>query len=246
MKKKAITYTILGLIAVLFVGLAGFVIWANDTNPVMETALNALESDTAVTVTQTPWITFTPTGETAATGVVFYPGGKVDARAYAPLMRGLAEAGYLTIITPMPLNLAFTNANAIEDVIAAHPEIEQWVISGHSLGGAMAANYAYTHPDILAGLILYGSYPADNNSLADQNLPVLSIYGTEDGGADKIAQSGNLLPPQAQLVVIEGGNHAQFGDYGLQKGDGTAVISRADQQAQTLQVTLDFLASLQP
>lgn len=243
-KRSRLVRILLIITAVLVAASAAFVWWANDTNPVMAEALAALQSDATVQVSQEPWITFQPAQTSPSTAVIYYPGGKVDARAYAPTMRSLAEAGYLTVIVPMPLNLAFTGINKAEEVMAAYPEIETWVLSGHSLGGAMAANYVYAHPDQLDGLILYASYPAENNSLAGAELPVLSIYGTEDGGIDKLRTSARLLPPDAKVVVIEGGNHAQFGYYGLQDGDGTATISRTEQQAQSLEATLNWLESL--
>lgn len=246
MKRKWILYPLLALAIILVISAAGFVIWANITNPVMDEAISALQSDAAVTVLQDEWIAFTPAADDPTTGFIFYPGGKVDARAYAPLMRSLAEAGYLAVIVPMPLNLAFTGINRAADVMAAYPDIEHWVIGGHSLGGAMAANYVYNHPGTLDGLVLYASYPADSNNLAAYGLPVLSIYGTEDGLADVLAKSAGLLPDDALLLVIDGGNHAQFGYYGLQDGDGEAQISRADQQSQAVRATLEFLENLHP
>ena len=103
----------------------------------------------------------------------------MDARSYAPAARAIAAQGYLVVIVPMPFNLAVFKPAAAEAVIAAHPEIEHWAIGGHSLGGAMAANYVYTHPDAVQGLVLWAAYPAGNNSLADRQLAVVSIYGTQ-------------------------------------------------------------------
>ncbi len=131
----------------------------------MPEALAALESDELVTVETEPWLIFTPTESTPTTGFIFYPGGKVDYRSYAPQARAIAEAGYLVIIPEMPLNLAVFNANAANDIITAYPDIENWAIGGHSLGGAMAAKYVYDNPDTMNGLVLWASYPAGSNDL---------------------------------------------------------------------------------
>ena len=110
----------------------------------------------------------------------------------------------------------------------------------------MAANYAFNHPQVVNGLLLWASYPAQSNPLNDFHQPVLSIYGTMDMGLAGILASQELLPQQTQWVVIEGGNHAQFGWYGIQPGDGEASISRQAQQEQILEATLQFLATLTP
>ena len=232
---------VLGLFFLLILAGSVFALWANNSYPLMQKALAALEPDQNIQASQQPWIIFQPVHIEPTTGIIFYPGARVDARSYAPTLRNLAQEGYLTVIVPMPLNLAFTGINKAEAVMEAYPEIQTWVLGGHSLGGAMAANYAYNNPGKLAGLILYASYPAENNRLADRDLPVFSIYGDLDFGAERMAASPQLLPADALFVVIEGGNHAQFGYYGLQPGDGIATISREDQQAQILRHTLTWL-----
>jgi len=144
----------------------------------------------------------------------------------------------------MPFNLAVFGAGRADEVIAAHPEIKVWAIGGHSLGGAMAANYVYGHPDAVSGLALMAAYPADNNSLADRKLDVLSIYGTEDGAVERLEASHSLLPPGTEWMAIEGGNHAGFGWYGSQPGDGVASISREEQQAQTASAIVGLLSRM--
>jgi pimeloyl-ACP methyl ester carboxylesterase len=147
----------------------------------------------------------------------------------------------------MPLNLAITNANAATEVMAAYPQVERWAIGGHSLGGAMAARYVYTHPEIVEGLVLWAAYPAESDDLtAREDLVVSSIYGTEDGLAtvEKVESSRGLLPPSSSFVAIPGGNHAQFGSYGDQSGDRPASISRDQQQGMVVEATLAVLHSL--
>jgi pimeloyl-ACP methyl ester carboxylesterase len=204
--------------------------------------LAALQSDDEVLVETGPWLTFRPAGAQPETGLIFYPGGRVDYRSYAPLAREIARQGYTVVIVPMPFNLAVFGAGRAGDVIAAHPEIQHWAIGGHSLGGAMAANYVYGHPDAVSGLALLAAYPAGNNSLADRNLDVLSIYGTQDGAVDQLKGAQSLLPSETEWVAIEGGNHAGFGWYGPQPGDGTASISREEQQAQTEAAVVELLS----
>jgi pimeloyl-ACP methyl ester carboxylesterase len=214
----------------------------------MPEALAALQSDDVVTVSQADWIEFAPTGGNPITGLLFYPGGRVDARAYAPPARELAAQGYLVAITPMPFNLAILDPERANAVIAAHPEIEHWLIGGHSLGGATAAIYANRQPQAVDGVVFWAAYPPDSDSLAARtDLLVTSISGTLDGLATpaKIAATAPLLPPGAQMVPIEGGNHAQFGWYGDQAGDNPATISREEQQRQVVAATLAALAAAQ-
>ena len=220
-------------------GFAAIVYTASAAKPMPE-AIAALESDAAVTVTRANWLEFTPTEGTPTTGFIFYPGGHVDPRAYAPPARALAEQGYLVAITPMPLTLAILDPDRANAVINNHPEIEHWYIGGHSLGGATAAIYADRHPDAVDGVIFWAAYPPDNNSLAGQpDLQVTSISGTLDGLATPadIEASKALVPSTATFVPIAGGNHAQFGWYGPQQGDNEATITREEQQEQVIAAT---------
>jgi hypothetical protein len=225
---------ILPLILILI--LAGFVIWAETPARPMPEALAAMQSDTKVTVESGGWISFTPQSSTPTQGLIFYPGGRVDPRAYAPLARGLAEKGYLTVIAPMPLNLAVFSPARAAEIIAAYPEITTWAIAGHSLGGAMAANFTAKNPELVQGLGLLAAYPASSDNLSSLDLAVVSIFGTQDGlaTAEKIDASRALLPSDTQWIAINGGNHAQFGWYGPQGGDNPATISRAEQQQQII------------
>jgi hypothetical protein len=240
---KIVKRILLGLLIVVLVATLGFVVWAETPLGPSEAALAALRSDSAVTVTQGKYITFEPADQRPATvGLIFYPGGRVDARSYAAPLREIAAQGYLVVLVPVNLNLAFFDINAAEPVIAAHPEITHWVVSGHSLGGVAAAIFTSTHPEV-NGLVFWASYPADE-SLKNSDLRVLSIYGTNDmAGMAKFDETKALNPVNTQYVVIDGGNHAQFGDYGPQPGDNAATISRADQQSQVVTAVVTFLAS---
>jgi predicted alpha/beta-hydrolase family hydrolase len=235
------------VIGILLVMVIGFLTWGLIIPEPMPEALAAFQTDSQVTVTTEPWLVFQPSDQIPSTGLIIYPGARVDPRAYAPIARSVAAQGYLVVIVPMPLNLAVFGANRAAAVIQAFPDIQHWVIGGHSLGGSMAALYADNHRDQINGLVLWASYPANNNNLSDSTIKVASIYGTQDGLAtkDKIDTSRVLLPADTTWVPIEGGNHGQFGWYGDQPGDNPATISRQDQQAQIIQATLDLLKSVQ-
>ena len=164
--------------------------------------------------------------------IIFYPGAKVEAEAYLPLLDQIRQTGVTCILVHMPFHMAIFNADAAEEVIAQFHEFQHWYIAGHSMGGAMASQFASEHPDLLDGLILmgayiYGDYPGEDT---------LTIYGSLNQSVeDHIDYTENI-------VEIEGGNHAQFGNYGPQKGDLPATISAEEQQAQTVEAIEAFLA----
>lgn len=160
-------------------------------------------------------------------GVVFYPGGNVEPAAYTPLAIELAKAGCLVIIPEMPLNLAILGSNKADEIISSYGEEIKFVIGGHSLGGVAASQYAVKNP--VHGLFLLASYPMD--SIVDSGLNVVSIYGNQDyvASPDTLAESVELLPSDASIIVIDGGNHSMFGDYGFQKGDGVGTVTQEEQ-----------------
>ena len=244
--RKILIRVLIGVIVVIALGIGGFLLWASDSHPPMPEAFASLETDQNVQVALEPWITFTPVEEQPNQGFIFYPGGLVEPEAYAPTAGAIAEVGYLVVITPMPLNLAVLNSGAASDVIATNPEIANWVIGGHSLGGSMAASFAGQNPESIDGLALWASYPADSSDLSTQSISVTSIYGTLDGVAtpDQVLAAKPLLPADTAWVPIEGGNHAQFGWYGSQQGDNPATISRAEQQRQIVSATIRLLEKL--
>lgn len=213
--------------------LVAFASWA--TTPLQPTAvaLAALESDAAVSVTVSDdQIAFAPADEEPDTGVVFYPGGDVDFRAYAAPARAVAENGYLVVVPQVLFNHAVFSPGVAADVIAAYPEIETWVVGGHSLGGAMAAQFAVDQLELVDGVALWGAYPGTDADWSDVPLSFSVVYGTQDGlvSAEEIAAARAQLPADTAFVAIDGGNHAQFGSYGVQEGDNIAAVSAAEQQ----------------
>lgn len=233
MMKKILKATALFLAILLVVGW----IYASDYYRADETAVAAMADSAAIRIRQEVGrISFMPEG--ADTGIVFYPGGKVEYTAYAPLMHMLAERGIGCVLVKMPLNLAVLNSNAADEVLDAY-DMAHWYIAGHSLGGSMAAAYADDNDECLEGLILLAAYSTAD--LNDTELDVLSLYGSEDGvlNREKYKQYRSNLPLETTEMVIDGGNHAQFGCYGIQEGDGTARISAQEQ----LQRTADDIAA---
>ena len=198
--------------------------------PLVQVETKVLEDDTLVYQPEHP-----------IAGFIFYPGGKVEYTAYEPLMKELANQGILCILVKMPFNLAVLDMNKADGLQAQFPEIETWYIGGHSLGGSMAASYLEKNNSDYQGLILLASYStADLSSTA---LDVLSIYGSEDKVLNKEKYQKYLvnLPSDYQEKIIEGGCHAYFGMYGLQKGDGIPTISNMTQIQETTNEIINFI-----
>ena len=238
-------------LAIVVVGavVAGAIYYRQAVRPPTETALQALQSTEAVTVTQADGsIIFEATDSTGdspnSTGLILYTGGFVDYRAYAPVAEEIAAQGYLVALVSAPLNLAFLNINAADDVVERYPGVAHWAVGGHSLGGVAAASYAARHSDI-DGVVFWASYPA-GEALREQGTPVLSLSASRDGLATPadISESRTLLPDDALFVEIEGGNHAQFGSYGPQSGDNAATISPEAQWAEIAEATGEFLSGI--
>lgn len=228
------------LVLMVILVLAGTVmLYAGDYYHADEEAALAWESGELVTVTKSEEgrAVFIP--ENPAAGLIFYPGGKVEYSAYAPLMQEFAERGVLCVLVEMPLNLAVLDVNAADGIIEQFPEIEDWYIGGHSLGGSMAASYAAEHADELKGLILLAAYSTAD--LTGSGLKVASVYGSNDKvlNMEKYEKYRGNLPEGTAEKIIEGGNHAGFGSYGAQEGDGEATISSSEQ----IEATVEFFVN---
>lgn len=229
------------IICLIFIVGAGCVIWTSKAYGPQQLAEKSLKSDENIRVENGDYITFTPTNVEVTKGFIFYPGGGVKPEAYAPLCREIANDGYKVVIAKMPLNLAVLSPNKADEIIEKYDNIQYWAIGGHSLGGVMASKYASSH-DNIKGVALYASYPS-GDELKNKALEVVSIFGDKDGVVNKsnLKKSEGSLPEDTEFIEIDGGNHSQFGDYGLQKGDNKATISTKDQILSTADYTVQLL-----
>ena len=232
---------------IVVLGLVAALAWLNPfTYQPGDTAGQAMGITGTVRTTTTEdatTITLAPQGPASA-GLVFYPGARVDARAYQDILGPVANAGYLVVILKVPLGISLLDTGQAREAMDRHPGVTSWAVGGHSLGGVSASAFAKSNPDV-SGLLLFASYPADN--MADTgDLSVLSISGSNDDltTPDKIAGSKPLLPPSTIYSKVEGGVHAFFGDYGEQPGDGEPGVSREEAQQQIAAESVRFMDRL--
>ena len=231
-KRKALVVTAAVL---LILGLA-FLIYTGDYYHADDSAAAALGSDGTVRVARTDfgWLFDGPSEDCAC---VFYPGGKVEETAYAPFLRRLASEGMDVFLLRVPFRLAVLAPDRADEVMARY-EYDCWFVGGHSLGGAIAANYACAHGDALEGLILCAAYPT--KALPDDLTEIL-LVGAADGVVNREKlEAGRAYAPQHYVeAVIEGGNHSGFGCYGPQKGDGPAALTPEEQQAEAVRIIME-------
>lgn len=236
-------YTLRAVSRSLLVSVLVLVLGGCSSYPAADSAADALASDAAVTVeVADPGLTaFLPTSPTTDLAIAFYPGGLVDADAYAPLLHQLAAAGVPSVLVAMPSNLAVLAPNKGDKAIEVFPDLGPWIAAGHSLGGAMAASWTEDRGDI-AGLALLAAYPAGHVDLSARALPVLSVTASEDGvlAWDTWEERKANLPGGTSFVEVEGGNHAGFGAYGPQDGDGVASISASEQWTATVALLVEL------
>ena len=206
--------------------------YVNDYYHADETALAAMDQAASegieVRELSSGGIAFIPSDPIA--GVVFYPGAKVQPEAYAPLMRACAQRGMLCVLAKPLFNLAILDADAADAARAQFPEIDEWIVAGHSMGGIVAADYASRHQAELEGVALLASYPAADLSQFEGD--AVSLVGSNDGviNRDALEAAQSKLPPATEKIEIAGGNHANFGNYGEQAGDGAASLPSEEQQ----------------
>ncbi len=239
-RKRKIFIIVTSIVLVLAIVVAACAIYLGDYYKADEKAIGVfLPQDSTWKEETNGNIAFEPEG--ATTGLIFYPGGKVEHRAYIPLMQACAEKGILCVIVEMPFNLAVFDVNAADGIQKEYPQIENWYIGGHSLGGSMAASYLEKHAAEYEGLILLGSYSTSN--LSETDLDVLSVYGSEDMvlNRKKYNENKSNLPENFTESVIEGGCHAFFGMYGAQDGDGTPSITNEEQIYKTAELIAELV-----
>jgi hypothetical protein len=228
--KKRLRITLIIIISMVVLLSGAFYIYVSDYYRADDIAIEVMNNEDNMSVKDN-LIILSPTIPND-TAMIFYPGAKVEYTAYLPILEKIKEkCGITCILVKMPFNMAIFDSNAADNIIDQFPDIKNWYIGGHSMGGAMASNYASKHQDKVKGLILlgayiYGDYPAENS---------LTVYGTFNTSvAEKINYTENI-------VAIEGGNHAQFGNYGKQKGDQDATITREEQQNITVEAIKKFV-----
>lgn len=209
-----------------------------------EAALSSVEADPQVTVERTDAGVLVRSGSVSesTTGIVLYPGGRIEPESYVPTAAELAVRGDVAVVIPeMPLNLAILDVDRADEAMDSVPEIDRWYVGGHSLGGVSACRFAAVDPDRVEGVILLASYC--DQDVSGSQLRVLSVLGTADGVLDPEAEreSRELLPSDARIVEVEGMNHAQFGAYGTQRGDGEATIDDREARERLAEETVRWL-----
>ena len=238
-KKKIGKKILIIFISVLLIIIGAFLIYTSDYYHADDAAIEEIRADVDIEISNVKGALIFDPGN-ADTALIFYPGGKVEYTAYEPLMIKIAQKGILCILPKMPFNLAVFDINAADTYISQNANILHWNIGGHSLGGSMAASYASKNSEKIEGLILLASYSTAN--ISSGNVRVLSIYGSNDEVLNKEAYQKykSNLPMNFTEIVLNGGNHAGFGYYGPQKGDGEADITPEQQQMDTSQAIAEF------
>lgn len=234
MKKKVFVKRIVVVLFFLIICTVGFVVWASFYYKADTIAISTFETlESSGKAEKVDNMILMHPSSSNGTGIIFYPGAKVETIAYIPLFEELRQHGFTCVLIEMPLHLSFFNSNAADDVYELVPSINNWYIAGHSLGGAMASDYASKNPEKVEGLIVMGAYVYGNYPPTR----ALTVYGTFNADLEKnIDYSDNI-------VIIDGGNHAQFGNYGKQKGDPDSTISSKDQQVQTVNAIVQFIGN---
>lgn len=221
-KRRLLRWVLWSVVVVIVVAVVGILAWTQIGVMRAEPApLAEAKANPAISITDAPeGIVLAPAEGVSDTGLVFIPGAKVDPWAYVAILQGVAAEGTTVVITRPWLNLAFFDLRGWDSFTSAAPEIQNWSIGGHSLGGVRACQLAGDAET----LVLFASYCATD--LSGGALAVVSLAGTEDelSTPEKIADARHLLPRDVELIEVEGASHASFGDYGPQPGDGTPTI----------------------
>jgi hypothetical protein len=237
--KKAWKIIGIGFVSLIVVLGGGFLGYCADYYHAEDLGESLSSSANVAVIQEDQEILFDPRRPKA--GLVFYPGAKVEFTAYAGFCHRLAEEGFYVVLLHMPFNLAFFDANAGKSIPSSHPEITSWYLAGHSLGGAMAASYIATDVSSWSGLILFASYSTVD--LSGSGLKTFTFYGSEDRVMNRSNYESNKvhLPSDNLETIIDGANHDGWGNYGVQRGDGEALISGEEQQSIAVQILSETL-----
>lgn len=228
------------LIVLAFIA-GAFVLYVEDYYRATTEAVTVMTQNSSIKKEKLSDDTIVYMPENTECGFIFYPGGKVEYTAYLPLMEACASYGVACFILEMPFNLAVLDSSAAKGIQEKYPEIDNWYIGGHSLGGSMAATYISACEERFSGLVLLGAY--STSDISQSSIKVLSIYGSEDGvmNREKYEECKINLPDDFTEVVIDGGCHAYFGMYGEQEGDGVPAISNKVQIEKTADIIAGFV-----
>ena len=247
MKTKRKTFCriiLIALAAVLVLSATIFGMCLFIERPAVQTlaAYQSAYCDAVISIADDGGVEIYPQSGDADVGIVFYVGAQITPDAYIPLLARIAQRGYACYIPSLAFKTALLEPKAADDIIAAHPGIESWVLAGHSLGGLTAADYACEHPDTVNGLILIAAYA--NRDMSDADLPVLSVFGDSDGVLNRSLYEKRKVwnPADFEEHIIPGANHAGFGDYGKQPRDSDATITASEQQTEAANIILDWLS----
>lgn len=245
---KTLLKIVVSVIVIIPLAALGWLFYSTPKNLATATpdAIAALTTDATVRIESGDWLVMHPGSSTVETGIILYPGANCDIRGYAPVLRKVAAQGYLVVAVSMPFDFAIFAPSRADDVRAAFPEIDNWVIAGHSMGGAMAGQYAFQHQQELAGLVLWDAYPPGSSDLSESTLPTLHVHrATADGTPPQtFVDMLHLFPNGSQWVPVPGGQHMYFGSFdgGAYKEEWQAGIKRDVQQAIVTTAMLDWLA----
>ncbi len=226
--KKRLRIILLSMLSLIVISAGAFFIYASDYNRADDEALAILQSDGIIRKEN---LTVLLPDQTSDTALIFYPGAKVEYTAYLPILNQLRQHGIACVLMEMPFNMAIFAPNAADRAFSELSGVKNWYIGGHSMGGAMASSYAAGHQDKVKGLVLLGAYIYGD--VSPEN--ALTVYGSLNSALEK------HIDYTENIVIIEGGNHAQFGNYGEQKGDLPATISREEQQDAAVEAIVEFV-----
>ena len=211
--KKIIGYGLV-IISTVAIGIA-WKYYKNLSSPAHPIALEVLGSDAGLTVNNSRWITITPEDGKIETALIFYPGGLLDIEGYAEPFIEIARQGYLVVLVKMPLNLAVLAPSRAKAVIKSIPNVKRWVIGGHSLGGAMAAQFAFENSALLDGLLLFDAYPPKEVDLKSFPAPVGLIHRADRNGnlPENYPEYLKNMPEDLLYYPVMGGTHLNFGRF---------------------------------
>ena len=237
--RKVVWQGILALLLMVLVGAFMFWFWTKQVAEVEEAVKAEIEG--AYTLIEDVYVYGDI--QSAKAGIIVYPGAKVDPMAYGTTAKQIAEKGYVVFVPQMFLNMAILSSDQASTIIDTYPQIDVWVVGGHSLGGVAAAQYIDMHPKKADGLFFWAAYPTERTDFSQTDLPMLSIYGEKDGLTEiqDIEKSKKYMSPNSIYYEIIGGNHSQFGAYGLQNKDHQADIPREKQQSEIAEAMDNWL-----